>query len=180
MASLTSIDLQTRLALTPRGWQFKDADNRHDLNWLMTRVALTPRGGSMREVQTRIVSWEFAAIATNFANLADRKMAAWRTRLLDSGLHLWIDRTSDRGDVFLVVMLASGIGGALPVDFEPNWQGDSFADPTSNLWGIRLFCSTAAMGLFANELGDELQVFPVRSVPRAKRSKSLHQGVDSV
>ena len=180
MASLTSIDLQTRLSLSPHQWQFEEADNRHDLNWLMTRVALTARGRPMRQIRTRLVSWEFHSLVTSCSDLASHRMAAWRSRLLDSGLHLWIDRTSDRGDVFRVVVLASGIGGALPVDFEPNWQGDYLAEPGSSLWGIRAYCSAAALGLFARELDDELQSFPVRAFQRAKHGKPLRQGVDSV
>ncbi len=162
MASLTATDLQTRLSVSPRQWQFEDADNPYDLNWLNTRLSLAARGGRSRVVMTRAVVWELADVAGICDRLAAGSRSNWHSRLLDSGLHLHIRRASDRGDAFRVVAMATQAGGALPADFKAFWDDDWLTRPGTGVWGIRMTCSGSALGLFASELETELSAWPPR------------------
>lgn len=162
MASLTSVDLQTRLSVSPQRWQFETADNPYDLNWVLTRLSLKGRNGRSRTLQTRVVVWELADVAGICDRLARGKRSNWHSRLLDSGLHLHMRRTGDRGDAFRVVALGAADGGTLPADYQPFWRDEWLDTPSEGIWGVRMTCSKGALGLFANELEAELQAWPPR------------------
>ena len=162
MASLTSVDLHTRLSVSPLRWQFETADNPYDLNWVLTRLSLKGRHGRSRQVQTRVVVWELADVAGICDRLAAGTRSNWQSRLMDSGLHLFIRRTGDRGDTFSVVALAAADGGPLPADYVPSWRNEWLDTPGAGVWGIRMTCSRGALGLFAHELEAELQTWAPR------------------
>ncbi len=162
MASLTATNLRTRMSVSPRGWQFEDADNPYDLNWLTIRLAVKAQKGRNRVVTTRVVVWELADVAGICTRLAAGTRSNWHSRLLDSGLHLNIRRTSERSDVCRVMALASTAGGALPADFKPYWDDDWLAQSGAAIWGVRMTCSRAALSLFAAELESELAAWPPR------------------
>lgn len=162
MASLTSVDLQTRLSVSPQRWQFEAADNPYDLNWVLTRIALKGRNGRARTLQTRVVVWELADVVGIAERLAQGSRSSWHSRLLDSGLHLHMRRTDDRGDAFRVIALAAADGGPLSADFQALWRDEWLDVAGSGVWGVRMTCSRGALGVFASELEAELQSWPPR------------------
>lgn len=162
MASLTSVNLQARVSVSPRDWQFDEADNPYDLNWLTTRVGVARQGEPGQAVLTRVVAWELIAFAETVGLMAEGRLSAWRSGLLDSGLHVQVDRAAERGDLFDVAVLVSHKTGPLPADFAPEWQDDWLFDRSCQVWGVRLMTTPAALGLFAAELQAELRGFEPR------------------
>lgn len=169
---MTSIDLRSRLVVSIRGWQFALADNRCDLNWLVVSATQVYRGSRSTTTDVRILRWELADAADSIEQLACLDRGEWRSRLLDSGLHLQFGRDADRGDVFAVGALVNTLDGPLPADLDVAWDGDRMVSDGLVVQGIRMRCSLAALGLFAAELRDELQAWPDRHLPKGR----LHLG----
>ncbi len=173
MATLISTDLRSRLVVQPRAYQFEAADNLYDLNWVQVFARLSgpsrglnSGGGSGHIVRTRLTTWDLDGIAAMCLQLADGQRALWHPRFFDSGLHLWIRRSTDRNDTCQVTALLSGVTGPLPVEALDSWQGDRLSCPDQSLEGLRLRCTRDALALFALELRESLQGFPVRQLQK--------------
>jgi len=166
MPTLISSDLRCRLVLLPRGYQFDSADNLYDLNWIDIGARIASPGEISRLVRTRLATWELDAIADHCVNLASGQRAMWHPRFFDSGLHLWVQRSSDRGDTCLVTVLLSAVTGPLPVDGLDLWRGDRFRHPEGLCEGVRFPCTFAALALFASELRAAMSGFPMRPLQK--------------
>lgn len=162
MATLTSVDLRSRLVLRPRDYQFDSADNLYDLNWLSVTARIGSQDPSGSAVQTRLATWELDAIALHCEKLANGQRAMWHPRFFDSGLHLWMRRSTDRSDHCVVMVILSEITGPLPVDQLDFWRDDRFHRPDGGLEGVRFRCTRSALAIFAEELRVAMARFPVR------------------
>jgi hypothetical protein len=172
MSTLISTDLRSRLVVQPRAYQFEAADNLYDLNWVQVFARLSgPHTGSGhgqhgRVVRTRLTTWDLDGIAAQCLQLAEGQRALWHPRFFDSGLHMWIRRSTDRNDTCQVTALLSSVTGPLPVEALDHWHGDRLAWPDPLLEGLRFRCTRDALALFAHELRESLQGFPVRALQK--------------
>lgn len=168
MSTLISTDLRSRLVVQPRAYQFEAADNLYDLNWVQVFARLSgpdaAHGG--RVVRTRLTTWDLDGIAAQCLQLAEGQRALWHPRFFDSGLHMWIRRSTDRNDTCQVTALLSAVTGPLPVEALDSWRGDRLASPDALLEGLRFRCTRDALALFALELRNSLQGFPVRPLQK--------------
>lgn len=165
MATLTSQDLRSRLVLQPRGYQFYSADNLYDLNWIEVVARLVTVRQPGRIIRTRLATWELMGIAEHCQQLADGVRTEWQPRFFDSGLHLWLRRTTDRVDLCALTCLLSAISGPPPVDVASYWRGDRLAHP-DRVEGLRFSVSRPALAVFAEELRTTMHAFPSRRVRR--------------
>lgn len=163
MATLTSWDLRSRLVVQPRGYQFRAADNLYDLNWIEVMARLVSVRSPGRVVRTRLATWELVSVAEHCAQLAESSRAEWQPRFFDSGLHLWLRRSTERADLCSVTALLSGVTGPLPVDISDYWRGERLFHP-DGVEGLRFSCSVRALALFAEELRITMRAFPTRSL----------------
>lgn len=163
MATLTSADLRRRLVLQPRHYQFADADNLYDLNWVDVAARLVAPRAAGKIVRTRLATWELASMATHVAQMAAGERAQWQPRFFDSGLHLAMRRSNDRPDLVDVVALVSAVSGPLPVDIGQHWRGDRLVH-TAGFDGLRFSCSRGGLELFAHELQVLARAFPQRQL----------------
>ena len=164
MATLVSSDLRSRLVLAPRGYQFRQADNLYDLNWLTIDARLQGPGAPGRIIPTRLATWELEAMVGQLQLLADGQRSMWHPRFFDSGLHVWIQRATDRNDAWQVTALLSPVTGPLPVEALAAWNGHRLTRPVHRIEAARFRCTRDALGLFAVELGRALRGFPVRQL----------------
>jgi len=172
VAVLTSIDLHSRLSLSLHGYQFQLADNRCDLNFLHVVARVSHRGRACPPIRVRALTWELRGAADALDELSGLRMAGWKSRLLDSGLELHAERDPHRGDAFGIAALISTLDGPLPADLELQWDGARLVTEGGLVEGIRMRCSRSALGLFAAELHEDLDRFPVRRLPKNR----LHLG----
>ncbi len=163
MATLTSADLRRRLVLQPRRYQFNDADNLYDLNWIDVVARLVAPRSAGKVVRTRLATWELASMAAHVAQMAAGERAQWQPRFFDSGLHLAMRRSSERPDQVEVVVLLSAVSGPLPVDISQHWQGDRL-HRAEGFDGLRFSCSRGGLELFAHELQLLARAFPQRQL----------------
>jgi len=166
VATLTSVDLRGRLVIQPRCYQFAQADNLYDLNWVLVAARLVSPRRPGRIVKTRLATWELIGMADHFDQLAALQRSAWQPRFFDSGLHLWVERTSDRADLFVVTALLSPVTGPPPADVIDHWRGDRLSHP-DGFEGLRFACTRAALALFGEELRVIMRAYPTRSLRQA-------------
>lgn len=165
MPTLTSSDLRGRLVVQPRGYQFHTADNLYDLNWVEVVTRLASPGMPGRVVRTRLSTWELLAIAEHCEELAVGQRAMWHPRFFDSGLHLWVRRSTHRVDACQIVVLLSPVTGPLPPDALERWEGDRLVR-ADGLEGLRFQCTRAALALFAEELRVSMATVPARTLQK--------------
>ena len=163
MATLTAHDLRSRLVLQPRGYQFRAADNLYDLNWIVVVARLVSARHPGRVIHTRLATWELAGIAEHCQQLADGQRTEWQPRFFDSGVHLWLRRSTERANLCSVTALLSSVSGPLPVDIASYWRGERLEHP-DGVEGLRFPCSMAALALLAEELRTTMRAFPSRRV----------------
>ncbi|MBI5611197.1 MAG: hypothetical protein HY902_20155 [Deltaproteobacteria bacterium] len=163
MATLTSANLRHRLVLQPRGYQFSIADNLYDLNWVTVLTRLVSPGQPGRIVKTRLATWELASMAAHLEQLAEGTRTLWQPRFFDSGLHLWLRRSTERPDLILVTVVLAQVTGPPPMDVLEHWRGDRMTHE-DGLQGLRFVCTRGALALFAEELRIIMQAYPTRAL----------------
>ncbi len=169
MATLTSADLRTRLQVVPLDYQFARAENAQDHNQVEVVARLAGPAMAARTVTTRLLTWELRGMVEACRKLADGQLAVWQPHFLDSGLHLWLRRSDDRGDRLLAVAVVSTISGPLPVEAASAWQGAILQVPGQALSGIRFSCSAHALAVFAAELQGAMLALPPRTLAATER-----------
>ncbi len=167
MATLSSNDLRIRLVLQPRAYQFDDADNLYDLNWVTVNARIVFGGRPGQVMRTRLATWELQTIVAQCDLLARGQSSLWQPKFFDSGVHLWLRRSLDRGEYFDVAALLSSVSGPLPADTPKLWIGPQLHHPDGNLEGARYSCSRSALGLFVEELRESMVDFPLRPLKTA-------------
>ncbi len=166
MATLTSVNLRGRLVLLPQRYQFGNADNLYDLNWVVVSARLVSPGHPGRVVRTRLATWELLGMAAHLDQLAANQRALWLPRFFDSGLHLWVRRANDRADLIHVTALLSPITGPPPHDVLEHWRGDRLTH-SDGFEGLRFVCTRGALAVFAEELRIIMRAYPTRSLRQA-------------
>lgn len=163
MATLTSADLRGRLVVQPRGYQFSNADNLYDLNWVLVAARLVTPSAPGRVIKTRLATWELLGMAAHLQQMASNQRALWQPRFFDSGLHLWLRRASDRSDHIHCTVLLSSVTGPPPHDVLEHWNGDRMTHP-DGFEGLRFTCTRGALAVFAEELRIIMHAYPTRSL----------------
>ncbi len=166
MATLTSLDLRTRLHIAVRGFSLAEPDKRveslAEMNFLKLHVRLAWHDRPAVERATRGLRWELTELAEACAFMAEAQQSFWRSKLLDSALVLELDREIERGDMLRVGALLKRDGAGLPPGFAPDWDEDRLTGQTLGIQGLRMAVSRAALGVFARDLETELAGFPKR------------------
>jgi len=179
MPVLTAKDLRQRVATRPVRYQFESADNLHDVNFVIVQVSLSSRSGRMQTLETRVLTWELDALALSLQWMADGKLSELHPRFLDSGLHLSVRRNPESGQELDVAVIMADPPGPLPADtFQRVEVARRLGKPKPShvkLVGLKLVCSRGAVELFATELREALESFPVRRDVRPQR-KALRVG----
>ncbi|MCO4762849.1 MAG: hypothetical protein KC502_15145 [Myxococcales bacterium] len=168
MATLTSLDLRTRLTLQVGRYQQREAESRADLNFLDLGVGLTWRAGRPHTGATRALNWELAELADVCGFMAEGQHSSWQSRLLDSALRLNLQRAVERGDAVRVACLLCRDGAGLPPHFVVDWDEDRLTNRRAGVVGLRMDVSRAAIAVFAAELAEEVARYPLRLPPKRR------------
>ena len=166
MATLTSSDLRCRLVLLPQDYQFRTADNIYDLNWVVVIGRLVGRGSPGRIIKTRLATWDLAIIVDSLQQIAHGERILWQPRFFDSGLHLWLRRSTERPDLLIATVVLAPVTGPPPHDLLANWRDDRLLYP-GGVEGLRFTCTRGALALFAEELRLVSSAFPTRTLQSA-------------
>lgn len=161
MATLTSADLRSRLVLLPRDYQFRSADNIYDLNWVVVMGRLVGRGSPGRVIRTRLATWELVSIVNHLSQMASGERTLWQPRFFDSGLHLWLRRSTERPELIIATVVLAPVTGPPPHDLLAHWRDDRLIYP-GGVEGLRFACTRGALALFAEELRAMMAAFPTR------------------
>lgn len=163
MATLTSADLRCRVVLQPRDYQFRTADNIYDLNWVIVMGRLVGRGSPGRVIRTRLATWELTSIVNHLEQMANGERTLWQPRFFDSGLHLWLRRSTERPDLIVATVVLAPVTGPPPHDLLANWRDDRLTYP-GGMEGLRFTCTRGALAIFSEELRTIVAAFPTRSL----------------
>jgi hypothetical protein len=143
------------LELHPVSYQFAQADNKWDANWLIVRMTVADGPRQWSAIEPAFLTWELARLVEWFRKLADAEPDAHGNfDAIEPNLHF---EAMGCGDAAHVRALFSH-------EFHPEWQSWRGSGRRYDLRdvGVEFEPGAAALRRFADELEQELMLFPER------------------
>jgi hypothetical protein len=147
------------LELQPLSYQFAQADNKWDANWLVVRMTVSDGQRQWSATAPIFLRWELARLVEWLRKLADSDPDARdHFGAIEPNLHF---EAMGRGDEICVRALFSH-------KFHPDWPSWRGSGRRYDLTTVSVEFGPTATGLrqFSDELARELEPFPERTIQR--------------